>query len=216
MSLWLFRHSGDCAWEAKFISSSENRSKWLKTPLLIRVVLNQTMDVEIEVEMDNCTIAPPFGHFVSRVPLAALCDSLHWGMERAQPLVQLTAVENSLAEMNAFYDQEPSWQHISFHSMLNNCRLSSGFVLCLSLVVGVWSWTETEGHFCILIYWDCFTGLVGLYFITVWFRLVRCWPLGMFYWTLCGKLKPKTLRLGSAGWQGTNWQTNLEWKGNAL
>lgn len=95
--------------------------------------------------------------------------------------------------MSAFYNQEPSWQRISFHSMLNNCRLSSGFVLCLSLAVGVWSWAETKGHFCILIYWDCFTALVGLYFITACLGLVRCWPLGMFYWTLRGKLKPNSL-----------------------
>lgn len=50
-------------------------------------------------------------------------------MERAQLLVQLTAVENGSIEA--------PWQHISFHSALNNCKLSSGFVLCLSLAVGV-------------------------------------------------------------------------------
>lgn len=50
-------------------------------------------------------------------------------MERALLLVQLTAMEN--------HSIEPPWQCISFHSVLNNWKLSSGVVLCLSLAVGV-------------------------------------------------------------------------------
>lgn len=135
---------------------------------------------------------------------------------RGHSTVQLTSVENSYVQMSAFCDQEPSWQHISFHSMLNNCRLSSGFVLCLSLEVGVWSWTETKGHFCILIYWDCFTALAGLYFITVCFGLVRCWPLGMFYWTLFGKLKPNSLLLVDSSATGSTTNTKQELKRHAF
>lgn len=143
-----------------------------------------------ELEMENCATAPSFGHLVS----CALVFWLSPLRDRAgTDFCSLSWLQWKIVQMSAFCDQEPSWQHISFHSMLNNCRLSSGFVLCLSLAVGVWSWRETKGHFCILIYWNYFTALVGLYFITICFELVRCWPMGMFYWTLCSKLKPNSL-----------------------
>lgn len=93
------------------------------------------------------------------------------------------------------------------------CWIIAGFLLDACYVwvyVWVWSWTETQmGHFCILIYWDCFTALVGLYFITVCFGLVRCWPLAMFYWTLCGKFEPNSLLYSWAG-MTMHLLTNLE------
>lgn len=51
---------------------------------------------------------------------------------------------------------------------------------------------RTTGHFCILIYWDCFTALAGLYFIAVCRRLLDVGRLGLFYWTPRGRLKPKS------------------------
>lgn len=69
--------------------------------------------------------------------LFSSCDSIHLrrrDREGTAP-VQLTAVENRSIQL--------PWHHISFHSALNNCELSSGLVLCLRLVVTAWSWTES-------------------------------------------------------------------------
>lgn len=64
-----------------------------------------------------------FGHSVSWGALAV-------GWSGGTLLVQLTAVEN-FVQMSAFYDQEPSWQHISFPSMVN---LIAGFLLDICYV----------------------------------------------------------------------------------
>lgn len=71
----------------------------MKSLLLINLVLNYTIDGKPGLKMDSCAIAPSFGHFVSWVPSAVLVTATpHRGMQRAQLLVQLTAVENSSNE----------------------------------------------------------------------------------------------------------------------
>lgn len=148
--------SAACLWCWDFCNHSKN--EW--NHLSIKVMLNwrtrggsgaaygQLRPPLVTVSLPGCLSAALMTPSIQR-----------GGMERAQLPVQPTAVENRSIER--------LWQHISFQSVLNNCTLSSGFVLCLVSGGGSVKLNRvSKGHFCIPVYWDCFTAFAGFYFFS--------------------------------------------------
>lgn len=117
-----------------------------------------------------CAIAPSVGLFISRLPLATVTLSTEGWRGHSFLFIWLLW---KIVEMRPLYNQEPLWQHISFHSMLNNCRH-----LCY---VWVWRWEcEAEQKLRVIFVFSFIETVLQLLraciFMTVCFELVRCWP----------------------------------------
>lgn len=77
------------------------------------------------------------------------------------------------------------------------CWIIAGFLLDLCYV-WVWWWEcEAEQKLRVIFVFSFIETVLQLLWACILLQsvsgLVRCWPLGMFYWTLCGKLKPNNL-----------------------